>query len=116
MTPLDEVRVQASQPSAGSLGTARPTIETGGSKVLASCGKTGGVKSLKKSNLLLFARESMQQWRAFRGYFYFQLNNKNCKSAVLIFQQISHHAKYRIAKKNLKNHAQKCKYGTASAR
>ncbi|WP_206781761.1 hypothetical protein, partial [Klebsiella pneumoniae] len=38
VTPRDEVRVQASQPSAGSLGTARPTIETGSGKVLASCG------------------------------------------------------------------------------
>ncbi|MCS5935512.1 hypothetical protein LNO92_21935 [Klebsiella variicola subsp. variicola] len=90
MTPLDEVRVQASQPSAGSLGTARPTIETGGSKVLASCGKTGGVKSLKKSNLLLFARESMQQWRAFRGYFYFQLNNKKIAKAQCLFSNKYH--------------------------
>ncbi|HBS1278336.1 hypothetical protein H5849_10355 [Klebsiella pneumoniae] len=109
MTPRDEVRVQASQPSAGSLGTARPTIETGSGKVLASC--AGGVKSPKKNNLLLFVRESMQQWRAFRGYFNFQLNDKKLRKRSAYFSTNITSRKISHSKKNLKNHLLKCKYG-----
>ncbi|UMX79282.1 hypothetical protein MJ575_23760 [Klebsiella pneumoniae] len=77
---------------------ARPTIENRQRQSVGILRKSGGVKVAEEEfNLLLFVRESMQQWRAFRGI-YFQLNDKNCESAVLIFQQISHHAKYRIAK------------------
>ncbi|MCS6057541.1 hypothetical protein LNO36_24020 [Klebsiella variicola subsp. variicola] len=68
--------------------------------------KTGGVKSLKKSNLLLFARESMQQWRAFRGYFYFQLNNKKLQKRSAYFPTNITPRKISHSKNNLKNHAQ----------
>ncbi|MBO2025480.1 hypothetical protein J4733_07070 [Klebsiella pneumoniae] len=66
------------------VGYGEALIETGSGKSVGILRKSGGVKSPKKNNLLLFVRESMQQWRAFRRYFNFQLNDKNCESAVLI--------------------------------
>ncbi|MDW1417333.1 hypothetical protein ACYA6D_21020, partial [Klebsiella pneumoniae] len=73
--------------------------------------KSGGVKSPKKNNLLLFVRESMQQWRAFRGYFNFQLNDKKLRKRSAYFSTNITSRKISHSKKNLKNHLLKCKYG-----
>ncbi|CDL12921.1 hypothetical protein [Klebsiella pneumoniae IS43] len=39
---------------------------------------------------MLFVRESMQQWRAFRGYFNFQLNDKKIAKAQCLFSNKYH--------------------------
>ncbi|WP_223177673.1 hypothetical protein, partial [Klebsiella pneumoniae] len=73
--------------------------------------KSGGVKSPKKNNLLLFVRESMQQWRAFREYFNFQLNDKKLRKRSAYFSTNITSRKISHSKNNLKNHLLKCKYG-----
>jgi hypothetical protein len=55
----------------------------------------------------------MQQWRAFRGYFNFQLNNKKLRKRSAYFPTNITSRKISHSKNNLKNHLLKCKYGTA---
>jgi len=47
----------------------------------------------------------MQQWRAFRGYFYFQLNNKKLQKRSAYFPTNITQCKISHSKNNLKNHA-----------
>jgi len=47
----------------------------------------------------------MQQWRAFRGYFYFQLNNKKLQKRSAYFPTNITPCKISHSKNNLKNHA-----------
>ncbi|MCP6164406.1 hypothetical protein NL404_11895, partial [Klebsiella pneumoniae] len=55
--------------------------------------------------------ESMQQWRAFRGYFNFQLNDKKLRKRSAYFSTNITSRKISHSKNNLKNHLLKCKYG-----
>jgi hypothetical protein len=103
---------QASQPSAGRW-VRRAHYRNRRQQSVGILRKTGGVKSPKKIIYCYLSRIHAAM-AGVQGILFPTFNNKKLQKQCLFSNK--YHTKISHSKNNLKNHAKKCKYGTASCK